>query len=147
MGRTGVVVTGIIATVLVIAGFIIIGKKDNAPDQNTATSPPAASEQSADASNTADQPPAATAVITYNGSLFSPSQVTVNKDGTVTIKNDSSETIDIESVPHPIHTDNLQLNLGEIEAGASKSFTLSKTGSWGYHNHLNETQTGTIVVR
>lgn len=147
MGRTGVVVTGIIATVLVIAGFIIIGKKDNAPDQNTATSPPAASEQSADASNTADQPPAAAAVITYNGSLFSPSQVTVNKGDTITVKNESSTTVDFESDVHPIHTDNPELNVGGIAPGQSKSFTVNTVGSWGYHNHLNTSQTGTIVVR
>ena|SRR3989344_9294196 len=145
--RTGTVITGIIATVLVIAGFIIISKKDNAPDQNTATSPPAASEQSTDASNTADQPPAAAAVITYNGSLFSPSQVTVNKGDTITVKNESSTIVDFESDVHPIHTDNPELNVGEIALGQSKSFTVNTVGSWGYHNHLNETQTGTIIVR
>ena len=145
--RTGTVITGIIATVLVIAGFIIISKKDNAPDQNTATSPPAASEQSTDASNTTDQSPAAAAVITYNGSLFSPSQGTVNKGDTITVKNESSTIVDFESDVHPIHTDNPELNVGEIAPGQSKSFTVNTVGSWGYHNHLNETQTGTIIVR
>ena len=143
--RTGTVITGIIAVVLVVAGFFIIGGEDSNDEQNTSQT--ASTSQSTNGSNTTAQPAAAKAVITYNGSLFSPSQTTVNKGDTVTIKNDSSETIDIESTPHPIHTDNPQLNLGEIKAGASKSFTVSKTGSWGYHNHLNETQTGTIVVR
>ncbi len=150
MTRTGTIVTGIIAIVLVIAGVVAFGKKDKqtSTDTNTpATTTPAESSSSSDSSNTTNQPAAATAIITYNGSLFSPSQITVKKGDTVEIKNDSSVVVDFESDPHPTHTDNTELNAGEIAPGQSKSFAVNKVGSWGYHNHLNQTQTGTIVVR
>lgn len=147
MGRSGIIVTGLVAIALVVGGAVIINNKsknDNTSTLNTNSAQPAAAS---DTSNTTTQPAATAAVITYNGSLFSPSQATVKAGDTITVKNDSSATVDFESNPHPVHTDNTELNIGGIDAGSSKSFTVNKTGSWGYHNHLNSSQTGTIVVR
>lgn len=144
MGRTGVVVTGLVALALIIGGVIVL--KDNNENQNT-QSPSSSQTPSSDTSNTTTEQGTVTVVITYDGNLFSPSQVTVKKGDTITIKNESSTTVQIQSNVHPIHTDNEELNIGEIAAGQSKSFTVNKVGSWGYHNHLDPTQTGTIVVR
>ncbi|MBI2591936.1 cupredoxin domain-containing protein [Candidatus Saccharibacteria bacterium] len=137
MGRTGIIVTGIIGAALVVAAIIAFGQKDE-----EATPPPAANT-----SSTALQSETATTTITYNGSSFSPNQATVKKGDTVVFKNDSSQAIQIQSNPHPIHSDMPELNIGLIEAGQSQSITLSSIGSWGYHNHLNPTQTATIIIR
>ena len=137
--RTGTVITGIIAVVLVVASVVAFNHKK----QNTNTLP----SSSSDSSNTTARSSAATAAISYNGSLFSPSQVTIKKGDTIVIKNNSSNAVDFESDPHPIHTAEPELNIGGIEPGKSRSFVLSRVGSWGYHNHLNSSQTGTIIVR
>jgi hypothetical protein len=53
----------------------------------------------------------------------------------------------MDSDPHPTHTDNPQLNQGDIAFGASKTFTLTTKGTWGFHNHHDATQHGTITVK
>ena len=53
----------------------------------------------------------------------------------------------IASDPHPVHTAYPGFDSHtDIGAGESFSFTFDKVGSWGYHNHLNSTVRGTVVV-
>lgn len=87
------------------------------------------------------------AVITYNGSSFSPSTLNVSKEQKIIIKNDSSANLGFYSGPHPTHQDNPELNLGTIEAGQLKTLLLTKPGTYYYHNHLSASQEGTIVVK
>ena len=51
-----------------------------------------------------------------------------------------------DSDPHPIHTTNQELNVEIVEPGEVKTFTVTKTGTFGYHNHLNPSQTGKIII-
>ena len=51
-----------------------------------------------------------------------------------------------DSDPHPVHTDDTELNVGHVEPGGSMTFTVNKTGTHGYHNHLNPGDTGTIIA-
>jgi plastocyanin len=87
-----------------------------------------------------------TTTITYGDSGFSPSTVTVHSGDTISIKNDSSRSMQFDSDPHPIHTDDPELNVGAVTPGESMSFTVSQKGTHGYHNHLNPSDKGTIVV-
>ena len=135
-----------VAVVVIVAlgGFLLLrgGQKNetktSATSQTTTTnsSPnPSSSEQSS--ANT----------ITYSGNKFSPENLTVNSGETVTVMNKGSDTIQVASKPHPAHTDNIELNVGTIAPGETKTFTLTKAGSWGYHNHLESSEGGTIIVR
>src|SRR3989344_7400933 len=85
-------------------------------------------------------------LITYTDSGFSPAQVSVKAGDTVTFKNDSKASVQVNSAPHPAHTQFPELNIGSITAGESKSVKLTTVGTKKYHNHLNPSQTGTIVV-
>lgn len=101
-----------------------------------------------------------TATVTYDGSTFSPATVTIAKGSTITWT-DTSGTMWVASNPHPIHsgydgtTRDQHCAAGysgsapfdECSAGSTFSFTFNKTGSWGYHDHLNHGATGTIVVQ
>lgn len=151
MGRAGIIVTGLVAIALVI-GSVVVLRNDKA-EAPTNQNQPATSQtsngtaNSTDSSNTTTQQREAKATIVYDGTLFSPSQVTIKKGDSVEIKNNSQKTIEVYSTPHPVHTDNPELNVGQIKAGETKVVTLSKIGSWGYHNHLDTSQAGTIVVR
>jgi plastocyanin len=87
------------------------------------------------------------ATITFNGSGFSPSTVTVASGAKITVVNSSTQTIDFASNPHPLHTDNPELNIGTIAPGGSKTFTVTRVGTWGYHDHLNAIYGGTIIVQ
>src|SRR5215469_9005520 len=70
----------------------------------------------------------ATAVITYDSSGFSPALTTVKSGDKVTFKNNSNEGIQVDSNPHPIHTDDTDLNVGAIAPGASATVTVNKKG-------------------
>lgn len=94
--------------------------------------------------------------VAYTGSGFSPSTLTVKNGDTVTFVNNSSSDMWVASNPHPIH-DGYPTSGGcisstfdscsNIAPGQSWSFKFDITGNWGYHNHLNPSQGGTIVVQ
>ncbi|HVX58160.1 MAG TPA: cupredoxin domain-containing protein [Candidatus Saccharimonadales bacterium] len=73
--------------------------------------------------------------------MFTPSQVTISKGGTVTWKNDDniSHTVDVDQGEGP-HSSN-------IAPGQSFSYTFYKTGSYQYHCRIHSSMRGTIVVR
>lgn len=78
---------------------------------------------------------------------FDPPSLTVSSGTTVTFENDSSDDSWPASDVHPTH----QLYPGfdaekPLLPGETYEFTFTKTGSWGYHNHLEPDVTGTIVV-
>ena len=85
-------------------------------------------------------------LITYTDGGFSPAQVSVKVGDTVTFKNDSTKSVQVNSAPHPAHTQFPELNIGTIAAGESKTVAFTTAGTKKYHNHLNPSQTGTIVV-
>ncbi len=90
-----------------------------------------------------------TATVTITTSGVSSKTITVAKGATVTFNNNDTVEHIIASNPHPSHTDLPGFEL-ELSSGASKSFTFSKVGSWGYHDHddpFNAGVQGTVVVK
>lgn len=96
---------------------------------------------------TAGNTQTASAAITYSDSGFSPSTLTVKSGDKVVIKNTASDELQFNSDPHPSHTEDTELNIGSVSAGQEQSFTITMTGSFGYHNHLNPSEKGMIVVQ
>jgi hypothetical protein len=39
------------------------------------------------------------------------------------------------------------LNVGLVAAGQSKTFIVTKTGTFGFHNHLNPSQKASITIQ
>ena len=89
----------------------------------------------------------AAATITYSDSGFSPNKTTVKSGDAVAIKNTSSHAMQLDSNPHPVHTDDTELNIGTVSPGQTITFTVTKKGTFGFHNHLNPSDTGTIVIQ
>jgi len=85
--------------------------------------------------------------IQVTASGFSPQSVTIKAGTKVTWTNTSGSMIVIASNPHPVHTDYPPLNLGSLANGQSVSLVFPTPGTYGYHNHLNPSQTGTIIVQ
>lgn len=86
------------------------------------------------------------AKITYSDSGFSPSLTTVKSGDVVAVTNSSSSDLQMQSNPHPVHTDDIDLNVGVVKVGATKNFTVTKTGTFGFHNHLNPSDTARITI-
>lgn len=103
------------------------------------------------------QPPAnAQNIITYTDSGFSPSTLTVKKGDTVIFKNTASDDMRVASNPHPRHNgypttggcvSSTFDSCSDIKPDTSWSFTFDIVGTWGFHNHLNPSEGGTIVVQ
>jgi len=151
-----VIIGIVIAAAIVGAGIFAVANNSSDSKSNTSptptptlTSTPTPTSAAATVTPTPASPsptPAASTTITYNGSGFSPSTLTVKSGTIVTVKNNSSSALQFNSDPHPSHTDNPELNIGSVSEGGSRTFTATAKGTWGYHNHLDSSQTGTIKV-
>jgi plastocyanin len=151
MNRTGTIVVIAIA-ILVVAGGLLFATHNSTAPASSSTSPATNSNATTSPSSAASSSPSAAATaadvtLHYTASGFSPASVTVPAGHKLIVKNDSSATIQVDSDPHPQHTDNPQLNIGTISPGASSSVTLTRTGTWGIHNHLDPAVRGTVVVQ
>jgi len=128
----------IIVAVIVLGGgfllFRMVGTNSSSTSKN-------------DAQSTASTTQQASATITFSNSGFTPSKTTVKSGDTVAIKNTSSSDVQMESDPHPAHTDDTDLNVGLVNPGQTKTFTVTKTGTFGFHNHLNPSDTGRITIQ
>lgn len=152
----GIIVAVGILIVLIAEGMMLLARNNKANnsainDGTTSNQPRSASTNAPSAQDTSPtiggESQQAVTTITYSTEGFSPLTLTVNKGTAITIKNSSSSPLQFNSDPHPSHTNNPELNVGTIDAGQSKTFTVSTTGTWGYHNHLNPSQTGSIIVK
>ena len=147
MKRTGAIIGTIILVLLLAGAAYALTRKSDTTDTSTQSTTTNTTQTTTTQPTTSDQNVATAATITYDGNGFSPNKVTVKEGDKVTIKNTSSTVVEFDSDPHPVHTDNTELNVGSISPGKSMTFMVDKSGTWGYHNHLDSGQTGTIVVQ
>ncbi len=101
-----------------------------------------------------------TVKVTLTADGFAPKSVTINKGDTVTFTNTGSGQMWVGSDEHPSHTEYDGTSrashcapgytgakpFDECTAGNTYSFTFNKVGSSDFHNHLNPSQTGKVVV-
>lgn len=85
--------------------------------------------------------------ITYNDTGFSPERLTSKIGEKVQIDNKSSQPLQFSSDPHPDHTDSPELNAETVGPDQSTTFTPTKVGTFGFHNHLEQSKKGTIVIQ
>ena len=100
--------------------------------------------------------PAQTFEISYDSNGFSPKDITIPKNSTVTFKNLSSSNFWPASGIHPAHTAYPTTGgcIGStfdackpIPPGDSWSFKFEIPGAWNYHDHLNAAISGKITVQ
>lgn len=122
-----------------------------AQSSSTPTSSPVSSATPATSPSTASPTPSAAAteyVVTYGADGFSPRSLTVPAGATVQFKNESSRSIWVASNPHPSHTGYPGFDAKKgFASGQTYSFTFNNKGTWGYHDHLNSSEGGSIVVQ
>ncbi len=119
-------------------------------DQSTAdgasanvTTPPVDTGVSADMTAT---PEVVGINITSTG--FSPSTVTIKKGDYVQFTNQDTAAHWPASNPHPTHTDYPGFDaLKRLNTGDIYRFQFEKVGSWGFHDHLNPSTHGTVIVK
>lgn len=141
---TTFIIVGVVALLLAVVVFAL-----NAPTKapaSTSTDTPQQTQTTTPTTNPGAEEQEAAATIVYMDSGFEPSTITVKSGDTVRIENKSSMPLSFNSDDHPSHTKQSELNIGDVPKGGSREFVVTKVGTWGYHNHENSTDTGTIKV-
>ncbi len=141
MGRK-VVFAALVAVLAVgVGAWVFIGLDDNGNEVDGVDQDELATETSDGSDIEAD------IEVVYDGSSFSPSEVTINSGDAVAFINESDFGMWPASDPHPQHTDLPEFDSGRnLEPSGVYEFTFDEPGEWGYHNHTNSTVTGTVVV-
>lgn len=94
-------------------------------------------------------------IITYTNAGFSPSPLTIKAGETVIYKNESSRSFWPASASHPTHAvypvyggciNSIFDACKTYAPGESWSFTFTVKGTWGYHDHINASYFGSVVV-
>jgi len=166
-GGLGVGLVGLAAAGLITLGAC--GGSDSSPSSPTASTPepqptptptptptpaatPTPEPQPTPTPIPTPTPPPSSATVTITSAGVSPKSVTIAVGGTVTFVNNDTTFHEMQSDPHPIHTDCPPMNaVGTLAAGQSRStggFTTART--CGYHDHLRDGNTnlrGTIVIQ
>lgn len=130
-----VLIAIIVVVVLGVGGWVIYDKhrSNNNPNMDNTNSSTSSSNQSV----------TSTGAITIKNMMFTPSQISILKGGTVTWTNNDStaHTVvdDLSNVGGP--------SSGDIQPGSTYSFTFNKTGSFQYHCSIHPSMRGTIVVK
>lgn len=102
-------------------------------------------------SPTSTSTPVATNTITISSAgVVSPNSIRVAVGTRVTMVNNDSRSHDMNSDPHPAHTDCPAINWGVLQPGQSQESTVLTTArTCGYHDHLQESNRslmGTILI-
>ena len=130
----------------------------DAANQPDASDNAMTSNQDSDSEMT-DEETAEETTVRYGSSGFSPETVTISAGETVQFMNERADPMWVASDEHPTHTEysgtsrnehcgpgDAEEAFDQCESGDSFTFTFTQTGSWDYHNHLNPSDGGTIVV-
>lgn len=91
--------------------------------------------------------PVVGSAVSYTDTGFSPSVLSVKKGTAVTYTNASTRSMWVASAPHPSHTILPEFDeLTSVGKGGTYTFTFAKVGTWKYHNHMNPSDFGSVVV-
>lgn len=129
----------ILLAIIIIAGVVIFASKNKTE---------------------APSVPSSLAVM-YTDDGYSPGSLKIKVGETVIFQNDSGRTMWTASAMHPTHMVYPETNIQKCDSpesmtmfdacdgvlpGKSWSFQFNHAGEWGYHNHLNSSHYGKIIV-
>ena len=134
----------LIIVVLVIAAlgyalFANIGANEKLENETSMTTEPTATESIMMEDETE-------AIVTLDETNFSPNNLKVKAGTSVKWINKSGKTASVNSDDHPTHQLNSFLNLGDFTNGSALEVLFERPGIYGYHNHRNASQNGTVTV-
>ncbi len=84
--------------------------------------------------------------VNLTASGFEPQSLTIKAGEKVVWVNETGVAATVSSNNHPTHLLYPKLNLGGFNGGEQLSLVFDTPGTYGYHNHLDPSQTGEITV-
>jgi len=152
MKNNNMIIGVIVAIVIIVALFILI------PGNNKVDEPALKINVVNDAAETAEP---VLHLVEIGSSGFFPKSLSINSGDSVKFINKVNIRAWPASAIHPTHTLYPGSNInkcdtdeklttfdacGELRSGESYSFMFDEVGSWTYHDHLDTSRTGTIIV-
>ena len=152
------VILGIIVVLAATVGGLFFFSGKNTPPSMTEKQTVSATELNNLPATTDAVTPVSAATVTYTENGFIPTSVEIQKGESVEFKNESGESVWVASAMHPTHAVYPQKSEGDclgssfdackaVESGSSWTFTFTEVGSWNYHNHVQASHWGTVVVK
>lgn len=133
------------AVLLVFGGVCLVGLNSKNNSNNGSTNNQLSIYTSPTPSGTQDSDVALT--LTYTGKGFEPNLNVVKVGSQIRVRNRSVRLLSFVSDPYPTQNDEPELNIGNLKPSESKTFFVTQKGTWGYHNALDPSQTGTLIVQ
>lgn len=154
---------GIIALIaLIIIGAVVVMQSRTTGEQAAETDTAINQEQEATTSEPVTEQPVADGQfsdesdvmgevvvheISFNGTAYSPAQITIKNGDIVVFKNNSDKDFWPASAMHPDHLIYPEFDADKgIAPGGTYEFKFTKTGAWGFHDHLTPSAFGRITV-
>lgn len=86
--------------------------------------------------------------IAYDGKAYTPAILSIKNGDVVVFKNNSDEEFWPASAQHPNHLEYPEFDPKKpVAAGQTWQFKFTKSGIWGFHDHLTPRAFGKITVR
>ncbi|HBB76536.1 MAG: hypothetical protein A2186_00695 [Candidatus Levybacteria bacterium RIFOXYA1_FULL_41_10] len=142
-----VALVAVLILVVVGGGFLLISRSKAptavpvVPSTTSESTPTPETTQEESQSPTANE-----TEVTLSETGFSPKTITIKAGDKVIWINNSGKMATVNSNPHPIHTSYKELNLGNFDDGEKLELVFPNAGTYNYHNHLNASQGGTVIV-
>lgn len=127
--------------------YFVLAKKGGNSYNPTNTVSPTISEQTTTTAPASSKTKPVENSITLSADGYSPATLTIKAGTTVTWTNKSGTMATVNSDPHPTHTNYPPLNLGKFSDGETLTLRFDQPGTFGYHNHYDASQKGTVVVK
>lgn len=135
-------VLSLVIIIVAVAVSLTSGNKKGNPMVTVSEVSPTAQESTISQSEKQIQE---TNVIVTN-SAFEPQTINIKVGTKVIWTNKSGGFANVSSDPHPTHINYPPLNLGRFEDNQTVELVFDKSGEFKYHNHLNPSAIGTIIV-
>ncbi len=86
--------------------------------------------------------------VAYDAQGFSPKTITIKKGETVVWRNQTGKPASVASAVHPTHLLYPEFDQYKTDQRGKDEFRFAfeKVGTWRYHDHLNASMTGTVIV-
>lgn len=154
-----ILIIAVVVIVLGIGAYFVLGGPAREPVPTPSDSAQGEAPIPVDTDGGIGSTPAAT--VTYTNDGFSPATITVNVGDTVRFVNQSTKSMWVGGDQHPSHADYDGTTRQEhcaagtasfdqctgTGSGTTWEFTFDKAGTFGYHNHLGASDSGTVVVK
>jgi plastocyanin len=140
--KSSMIVGAIVVVIVLLGGWLLLRSGNSGQQVLTPTVLPT---QTIEAT---PSPATSSVTVSITDAGFVPANITVKPGTTVTFVNNGQQAHWVASNPHPTHTDLPGFDAKHAMApGESYVFVFEKIGTWGYHDHLNPSTMGAVVVQ